>query len=626
MRPLFAPHFSHLVTYVPGKPVEETEREYGVTDVAKLASNESCLGASPRAVAAMQQAVASAHRYPDADGFYLKRALLRRHGLAREASGALDGAAKHLALGNGTSELIALLARALLGEGEAMVAAWPSFVCYRMAARALGRQEIAVPLDGALGYDLERLADAARDPRAKLVFLANPNNPTGRSFSAADLDAFFARVPADVVVVLDEAYAEYVRDASYPDGVAWALRRPRTVALRTFSKIFGLAALRLGYAVGDPAVIDAVNRLRDPFNTNAVSQAGAIAALEDVDHVRRVRAYNDAALPRLERGLTERGFDVAPSQGNFVLASLRGPFAAWKVPDLNVALLKRGVIVRPVANYDLHDAVRISVGTDVELAKLFGALDALPAPVAGGKPSAARSEHHQQPRRGDRGLIVALDGPAGAGKSTVAKRVAERAGLTLVDTGAIYRAVALLALRSGTSPDDAPALAALAADLATKLRFRIEGTHNRVLIGDEDVSAAIRTPEVSALASSTSRHAPVRRALLELQRSLGRRSPGAVLEGRDIGTVVFPDADVKAFVTASPEERARRRHKELAEKGTHQPYEAVLDEIVQRDKQDSERAEAPLKPAPDAAIVDTTGKTLDAVVEEILALVARRRA
>jgi cytidylate kinase len=225
-----------------------------------------------------------------------------------------------------------------------------------------------------------------------------------------------------------------------------------------------------------------------------------------------------------------------------------------------------------------------------------------------------------------RAVIVALDGPAGAGKSTVAKRVAERAGLALVDTGAIYRTVALLAVRGGVSVDDGAALGAIARTLPERLRFVVDASVNRVLLGDEDISAEIRAPAVSAAASSVSRHPPVRDALLELQRTLGRRGKGSVLEGRDIGTVVFPDADVKAFVTASPEERARRRVAELHEKGaTGESYEGVLAAIVARDQQDAERPVAPLKPAPDAVLVDTTGKSLEQVTDEILALIERVR-
>ena len=225
-------------------------------------------------------------------------------------------------------------------------------------------------------------------------------------------------------------------------------------------------------------------------------------------------------------------------------------------------------------------------------------------------------------------LIVALDGPAGAGKSTVAKMVAERAGLALVDTGAIYRTVALLALRNAVDVDDGDALGTIARSLPERLHFKVRQGVNHVFLRDaadvdveENISDAIRAPEVSTAASSVARHPQVRGALLDLQRALGRRGAGSVLEGRDIGTVVFPDAEVKAFVTASPEERARRRLAELQAKGTpDQDFEGVLAEIVARDRQDEEREVAPLKAADDAVVVDTTGKSLDEVVAEILAL------
>lgn len=610
-RPLFPAHLAALVPYVPGKPITETEREYGVTGIAKLASNENCLGPSPKALAAMQGALSQTHLYPDAGGYYLKERIAKLHHRHAVLSA-------QVVLGNGTNELIVLLARALLDvkEGDAMLNAWPSFICYRIAARAIGAAEVAVPVKPApdLGYDLPAMAQAiADDKRIKLVFLANPNNPTGRSLTASELESFFSQIPSDVVVVLDEAYAEYVRDPQYPDGIAWVQRRPRTVVLRTFSKVYGLASLRIGYAICDRGIADLLNKLRDAFNTSHLAQVAALAAIDDVDHVQRSLAHNAKELPRLVRNLEDRGFDVTPSQGNFVLATIRAESALPDVAGLNEALLRRGVIVRPVGNYDLPRSVRISVGTPAENDKLFAALDSL-----FGDPTARMAVSTP--------IVVALDGPAGAGKSTVARLVAEKAGLALVDTGAIYRSVALEALRRKVSVDNGPALANIASELAQWLRFEMVSGKNRVFLtkpdGEEDVSEAIRTPEVSAAASSVSRHPEVRDALLELQRALGRRHPGAVLEGRDIGTVVFPDARVKAFVTASAAERAKRRMNELSEKGlSGETYEKVLAEIEARDKQDSERAVAPLKPAMDAVLVDTTGKPLDIVVDEVMALV-----
>jgi histidinol-phosphate aminotransferase len=375
MRPLVEPHLQNLVPYVPGKPIEETEREYGITGIAKLASNENALGASPLALEAAHKALTQSHLYPDAGGFYLKQRLMKLHA-------AHDVTERNLMLGNGTNEIINLLVRAFVGPGEALLNAWPSFVCYRLAARACGREEIAVPLDDTLGYDLPAMAQAARTTNAKLVFIANPNNPTGRAFGADALKRFLDDVPADLIVVLDEAYAEYVRMSDYPDGLALAMSRPRTLVTRTFSKVYGLAGLRLGYAVGDSAIIDVLERMRDPFNTNQTAQAAAMAALDDTAHLQRTLAHNAVELPRMTQELDARGLDVVPSEGNFVLVHVkRFPLAA---AALHEQLLRKGLIVRPVANYGLTDALRITIGTVVENERLLRALDDIAAEVKRG--------------------------------------------------------------------------------------------------------------------------------------------------------------------------------------------------------------------------------------------------
>jgi histidinol-phosphate aminotransferase len=378
MRPLVEPHLKRLLPYVPGKPIGETEREYGVKNIAKLASNENCLGASPMAGAAVRAALEKGHLYPDAGAVDLKQRLAREFNVD----------AAHVCIGAGSNEIITLLCRGLLGKDDVLLNAWPSFVVYRMGARFQGVPEHVVPLKADLTYDLEALAAAAiAEPRIKLVFLANPNNPTGTSFGAADLDAFFDRVPADVVVVLDEAYAEYVRRPDYQQGMKRALARPRTMVLRTFSKIYGLAAYRIGYGVGDLELIKLVDSLRDAFNVSALAQVAALAALDDHEHVARARAHNDRELPRLHQGLEARGLVVTPSDGNFLLATLpaSSPFGALTAATLNVELLKRALIVRPVANYDLHQSLRITVGTADENARLLAALDDISAAVAQGR-------------------------------------------------------------------------------------------------------------------------------------------------------------------------------------------------------------------------------------------------
>ena len=360
MRPLVEPHLQRLLPYVPGKPIEETEREYGVTNIAKLASNENCLGPSPKAGLAVKAAVDKGHLYPDAGAYALKQRLAKLHNVD----------ASLISVGSGSNEIITLLCRGLLGKDDVLLNAWPSFVVYRMGARAQGVAERVVALrDNA--YDLEALADAAvADKNIKLVFIANPNNPTGTCFGAADLDAFVAKVPDDVVVVLDEAYAEYVTRADYQDGVALTKRRPRTLVLRTFSKIYGLGGYRVGYSVGDVELIRLLESLRDAFNVSMIGQVAALAALDDVDHVTAARTHNAQELPRLTRGLEERGLVVTPSQANFVLATLPKTFGLTAA-QTNIELLKRALIVRPVANYDLHDSLRITVGTVAENNKLL---------------------------------------------------------------------------------------------------------------------------------------------------------------------------------------------------------------------------------------------------------------
>jgi histidinol-phosphate aminotransferase len=360
MRPLVEPHLTELVPYVPGKPIEETEREYGIKNIAKLASNENCLGPSPRGTAAAAAAVSRAHIYPDAGGFYLKQRISKLHG-------GVD--AKQIILGNGTNEIITLMCRAFLGKNDALLNAWPSFVVYRMGAKSVGVVERAVPLTPTLHYDLPAMARTV-----KMVFLANPNNPTCTCFGAKELDSFLSSISPDIIVCLDEAYAEYVRRNDYQDSIQLIKQRPRTMMLRTFSKVYGLAAWRIGYGIGDPDVVSVLEKLRDAFNTSALAQIAALHALDDDDFVHKSKHHNAHELPRVEAGLVARGFLVAPSEGNFVLATLKDD-DALDAASLNEGLLRRGLIVRPVANYGLMRSVRISIGTTAENDRLLLALD-----------------------------------------------------------------------------------------------------------------------------------------------------------------------------------------------------------------------------------------------------------
>lgn len=368
MMKLAETHVMSLEPYVPGKAIENDPH---IVSWAKLASNENCLGPSKAAMAAVVQSLTKAHLYPNATrAEVIKKICIYLEGHSIEP--------KHVALGNGSSELIVNLVRGLIAPNEAVLYGWPSFVMYRLASAAHKRDAHAVPVATDMSYDLEALLRKMHDRSdtpVKLLFLANPNNPTGNYLSKTTLDNFIAQVPKDIVVVLDEAYFEYVVRDDYQSGLDIALHRPRTVVLRTFSKAFGLAGLRLGYAVGDPEIIKVLCAIRDPFNVNSAVQYGAMAALEDVDHVTRTVNHNLEYGPILAAGLRERGFFVHDSVANFFL--VKRAISMPSIKTICEKLLPRGVIIRGLESYDLHDWVRISVGTEPEITQLFEGLDAV---------------------------------------------------------------------------------------------------------------------------------------------------------------------------------------------------------------------------------------------------------
>lgn len=357
-----------IAPYAPGKPVSELARELGLTDIVKLASNENPLGASPAALAAMQAALADAGVYPDGSGHALKQALAARHGL---------GAAQ-LTLGNGSNDVLVLLAEAFLTPGTEAVYSQYCFAVYPLAVQATGARAIVVPAFAPthatmpLGHDLDAIL-AAITPATRLVFVANPNNPTGTWVPGGALEAFIARVPETTLVVLDEAYFEYAAEAGCGDGIAWLGRFPNLVVVRTFSKAYGLAALRVGFAASHPEVADVLNRIRQPFNVNSLALEGARAGLADQGHIVRSVALVAAERPRLARELARFGFGVLPSAGNFVLAHIG---SAARAAALNEFLLRRGLIVRPVGNYGLAEYLRITVGREEENSRLLAAVAA----------------------------------------------------------------------------------------------------------------------------------------------------------------------------------------------------------------------------------------------------------
>jgi histidinol-phosphate aminotransferase len=355
MSRLVTPSIQALRPYEAGKPIEELARELGISDAVKLASNENPFGPSPKAVEAAHAVLAEIHRYPDASAFRL------RERIAAELSVPMN----EIIQGNGSNELLELLVRTFTTPSSHVVFADPSFVVYQLAAMAHGVPFTAVPLTNDV-HDLDAIARAVK-PETTLVFIANPNNPTGTHVGRAALEKFLAAIPPHVVVALDEAYAEYADAPDYASALGMRGLRERLVVLRTFSKIYGLAALRVGYAAAPAELVDYMNRVRAPFNVSSVGQAAALAALDDVNHVEESRRKNREERGRLSRALTEFGFAVSPSQANFVYMELHRP--ARPIYD---ALLRKGVIVRPFGA--LPTKLRVTVGTPRENERFLTAL------------------------------------------------------------------------------------------------------------------------------------------------------------------------------------------------------------------------------------------------------------
>src|SRR5215468_9024118 len=350
-------HILGIAPYEPGKPIEELEREFGLTDVIKLASNENPLPPSERVLKAITEALGHLNRYPDGSGHYLRVALARRHGLTPE----------HVVLGNGSNELIELIVRGFLRPGEEAVIPHPSFVVYPMIVQAVGGIRVVVTLkDHRL--DLEAMARAIT-PMTKMVFIANPNNPTATIVTADEVAAFMARVPDKVIVVFDEAYYEFAQGPDFPDALSY-LRQGRKVAvLRTFSKAASLAGLRVGYAVADPDCVMLLNRIRAPFNVNSLAQVAALAAIEDDSHILECLRMIEAGRHFLCDEFTSMGLRYVPSRANFILLD-----AGRSGSDVFQRLLKEGVIVRPMSSFGMETALRITIGTPEENRRLIKAL------------------------------------------------------------------------------------------------------------------------------------------------------------------------------------------------------------------------------------------------------------
>ena len=339
------PGVANLSPYEPGLPLEELERRYGVSNAIKLASNENPLGPSPEALKRLSSGKCAIELYPDGNGWNLKKALAEHHGVEME----------QITLGNGSNEVLEFVARVFSSKGDSGVISEYCFVVFRLAllyTQATVKTVKAVNF----GHDLVAMANAV-DETTKVVYIGNPNNPTGTWSTASELKKFFASIPESVIVVVDEAYAEYCTDSNYPECITWLGDHPNLVVTRTFSKIYGLAGLRIGYAVSSPEIGDLLNRVRAPFNSNSMAQEAALAGLYDIEHQKRSKELNTEQMAVLHDGFQKIGLKTSGTAGNFVVVEVTKP-----VQELHEKLLKNGVIVRPLASYGMPYHFRVTVG------------------------------------------------------------------------------------------------------------------------------------------------------------------------------------------------------------------------------------------------------------------------
>ena len=349
------PNITALKPYQPGKPIEELERELGLSNIIKLTSNENPLGPSKSALNAIVQASKELTRYPDGNGFSLKAALAKHVQLTSD----------QITLGNGSNDVLELLARTFVSSNDEVVFSQYAFAVYPLVTQAIGAKAVIAPASD-FGHDLDAMTTLISE-KTKLIFIANPNNPTGTALAPKQVETFLKQVPESVIVVLDEAYVEYT--TQHFNTVAWLAGYPNLVITRTFSKAYGLAALRVGYSLSSPEIADCLNRIRQPFNVNSLALVAAVAALADKDYIEQSRQLNEAGLKQYVTGFEQLGLTYIPSKGNFITVDVKR-----NADSIYQSLLQQGVIVRPIANYGLPQHLRISVGLGEENQRCLDAL------------------------------------------------------------------------------------------------------------------------------------------------------------------------------------------------------------------------------------------------------------
>ena len=358
--PVANSYIRNLIPYQPGKPIEELERELGIVSAIKLASNENPLGASPAAIEAGQKALEKSHIYPDGGCYNLKNAL----------SDFLEVKPSQLTIGNGSENILEIIVKAYLANGQSAVVSQYAFLTISLLVKSAGADLITVPAYQ-YGHDLKKIA-AAVNETTQIVFIVNPNNPTGTYTKQDDLMLLLNSVPSHVLVVIDEAYHEYIKRDDYPDTVSLLKRYPNLIITRTFSKAYGLAALRLGYAISSEAVADMLNRARLPFNVNSVAVCAGLAALKDQAHIKKSVALNSQGMQQLEDGLNKLQMTFIPSLGNFIAIDLKK-----NAKEVYESMLRQGVIVRPLAAYDMPTFIRVTIGTTEQNERFLQVLESV---------------------------------------------------------------------------------------------------------------------------------------------------------------------------------------------------------------------------------------------------------
>lgn len=584
-------HIQSFKPYEAGLSIDEIKEKYHLSHVIKMASNENPFGCSVLVQSAIVRNAVNAFRYPQSGNPRLVKALFeyyrKKYPFLKE---------KQIVAGNGSDELIDLLFRVMTVPGKHNAVMFkPCFGLYSTQAKVQNCEIRTTPLKDDFDFDFDGLR-ALVDENTALCFVTSPDNPSGRLADREKLLRFAESLPKTCLLVLDEAYIEFAGKEEECSLFGELGRLENVAVMRTFSKVYGLAGMRLGYIFLPEVIADYMWRIRLPFSVNILAQEAGICALRDEEFKQKTVDHTVRERKMLSEAMRELGFVVYPSHSNFIMFEPKGIDAK----TLCQRLLESGVIVRALSSYGLPHLVRVSVGTCDENREFLQALRKI---------------------LGKTNLIITVDGPAGVGKSTLAKRLAKELGIAYLDTGAMYRS---LALRVGSAVADMDDEKMHREFDRYSYSLHKENENYVLCCNGEKIGEEIRTEKASRLASVVAKLPEARKALQKFQRRIGEEI-SLVAEGRDMGTVVFPHAPIKFFLDARPEVRAKRRYDELLAKGQEEKYEDILENIKIRDEQDRNRSVDPLVPHPDAVTVDTSDLDIDGVFRVLMEYVTEKR-